>query len=261
MKNNIYIILISLLTLTSCEKVINVNLNDSSPQYVIEATVTNTGAPARVKITRSVNFDQNNSFPGVDGAIVHITDGDGRIYHLLEVAPGDYQQDTLIGIEGMTYNLEIDVNGHVFTSASTMPQMVQLDSLVFQNSAGFQKRIVPQVVFNDPPNVVNYYNFVVQINGVYDKNIIALNDNLSDGLTIHRSLRTDTDIAAGDMVTVELQCINTGAYTFFSSLDKVSGGGMSGGTPGNPITNIVGGALGYFSAYTSDVKSAIAPKL
>ena len=57
------------------------------------------------------------------------------------------------------------------------------------------------------------------------------------------------------MVSVEMQCISKSAHLFFYTLSQQSGAGPGGGTaPSNPPNNIIGGALGLFSAHTTQTK-------
>jgi len=255
-----YIPALLIVLLSSCEKVIDIDLNSSSPQYVVEGIITNGAEPARVRITRSKNFDENNDFPAVTGAMVTITDSDDNSFILKEVTPGNYEDPTLVGIEGLSYILTISVDGAVFTATSTMPKGVKLDGLTYEEIGAFQKKILPQPVFLDSPNVPNFYHFVIWVNNAIDKGIFVLNDESSDGKLVQRSFFTDTEIKMGDSLTIELQCVDLSVYNYFNSLSKIAGHGMGGGTPGNPISNITGGALGYFSAYSSDSKSVIVTK-
>ena len=68
------------------------------------------------------------------------------------------------------------------------------------------------------------------------------------------------NIKSGDRVTIEMQCIDEIVYRYWSTV-KAGGGDGDGNTaaPANPITNIKGGALGYFSAHTVSRKAVIAP--
>ena len=55
-----------------------------------------------------------------------------------------------------------------------------------------------------------------------------------------------------------MQCVDVAVYNYFKALPLVnisnSGGDI---THVNPVSNISNGALGYFSAHTSEVKSII----
>jgi hypothetical protein len=60
----------------------------------------------------------------------------------------------------------------------------------------------------------------------------------------------DFEVKKGDVVTVEMQCLDKESYDYFYSLFSIGNNGP-GATPTNPVSNISGGELGYFSAYTS----------
>jgi len=79
MKKYYFIIaILSALSLASCTKVIDVDLNTADPKYVIEGFVTKGEMVHQVKITRTLNFDENIAFPTVDNAIVVISDDAGN---------------------------------------------------------------------------------------------------------------------------------------------------------------------------------------
>jgi hypothetical protein len=55
-----------------------------------------------------------------------------------------------------------------------------------------------------------------------------------------------------------MRCIDGPVYDYFFSLNSIQGNGPGGGTtPTNPVSNISGGALGYFSAFTVQKVSAV----
>ena len=58
--------------LFSCKKVITLKLNNSSPQYIIEGTITDSVGTAKVLISQTQNFYSQNGFVGISGAVVTI---------------------------------------------------------------------------------------------------------------------------------------------------------------------------------------------
>ncbi|MDQ2753003.1 MAG: DUF4249 domain-containing protein, partial [Bacteroidota bacterium] len=80
------------LCLSSCTKVINVQLKEAEKQLVIEGSVAygDTSFP-QVKISETKSFEDDNSFVGVSGATVTIQMNNGTTYHLFEGATGIYQ--------------------------------------------------------------------------------------------------------------------------------------------------------------------------
>ena len=71
--------LILLLFFSSCEKVIDVKINDADKKYVIEGNVFNIPSqPQEVKISQTKNFSDENNFMGISGALVSIRENNGR---------------------------------------------------------------------------------------------------------------------------------------------------------------------------------------
>lgn len=92
MKTLVWTLVLGVIALYSCQKVIDIELNPSSPRYVVTGNITDQPGPYEVKITSSINFDQDNNFPAVSGAKVCITDQNvGLTDTLTEVAPGRHR--------------------------------------------------------------------------------------------------------------------------------------------------------------------------
>jgi hypothetical protein len=254
-------VLLSLLVvggLFSCEKEIELDLNTSNTKYVVEGELPQNEV-ATVKITKTINFSDSNNFPAVKLANVSITDNLGNIEQLTETSAGVYKTLKIKGEEGKTYTLNIKADGNTFTAKSTMPNVVKLLGLKTSLSSfappGAASKdnytIFPQ--FIDPAEPGNGYRFIQTRNGELDKSILIANDNIGNGQPNSRPIFSQGfDIKLGDKVTVEMRCIDVPVYDYFYSLTSIQGNGPGGGTtPTNPVSNISGGALGYFSAFTS----------
>ena len=238
-----------------CTKTINVDLKNATPELVIEGIVTNTTF-AQVNISKSVQFSSSNTFPPVSGAAVNITDDLGNNYTLNESNPGTYTSSTLIGEPGHTYNLTVNTEGKTYTSTSTMPLQVQLDTLLFEQIVfGNEEVWIVKPQYTDPAGFGNYYKFTEYINGTRYPNIWVWDDNFTNnGVSTRPLIQNDSDILASDTIEVEMQCIDRNVFRYFTALVDVQSNST---TPVNPDTNIVGGTLGYFSAQTSQRKKAI----
>ena len=247
----------------SCEKVIDINLNKIAPKYIIEATLSDEPGDCKVSLSQSVNFSEPNNFKMINGAIVSITDGSGSPILLTQDSNGVYQSPTLVAIPGHKYSLSVNVNGQQFSSVCQVPLKVLLDSLYVLDFNSFgETRKFANVIFKDPAGIENAYRFLQFKNTIQNSNIFVLNDDFSDGRLINTFLAyfdktDDQKINLGDSITVQMQCIDPSVYKFFSSLSQSSSGGNNSVAPGNPVSNITGGALGYFSAYTKDEKTII----
>jgi hypothetical protein len=117
--------------LSSCEQVIEVDLNQAGPQVVIEGIVTDRPGPYTVALSRSGNyFEQSLSFPVVTNAVVIIWDDLGNRDTLREGDPGIYRSSSVLrGVSGRTYSLRVETGGNGYDAVSTMPQRVAIDSL------------------------------------------------------------------------------------------------------------------------------------
>ena len=252
------LLLLQIILLFSCKKVIDVKLKNSSEQIIISGEVNNLSGPYKVSISKSVNFTSDNNFPTVSDAFVTIT-GNGITDTLSEEAPGEYFTKNLVGKPGKTYSLFVKAEGNTYTAASTMPYPVLLDSLTFV--LGRNNDIYAVANFQDPKETDNYYQFIQFANGVAFKNgrgNSVFDDRLSNGRYISMALYDDSsDIKPDVTLTVQMNGIDKYVYNYLNELLQISGngGGFASPTPANPQSNISGGALGYFSAYTVSYKT------
>lgn len=254
-----------MLAAASCEKVIDVKLDDADKKFVVDAVLTDQAGDCMVKLSQTKNFNEDNTFNGFSGAAVTIKDPEGNITTLAETAPGVYTNTTLKGASGKAYELTVTVAGNTFRSTSVMPDLVPLDSIYVKTQKFFDEdETFSSVVFNDPGGVHNYYRFVQLVNGERTKGNFIMDDDLSDGKLFNSTLYFFTDkdedkIKPGDKITIEMQCIEAPVYKYWFSLDQSSSGSSQSAAPSNPVSNVSGGALGYFSAHTVVRKSLIAP--
>ncbi len=236
-----------LVSLTSCEKVIQLNLNNSAPKVVIQGTVNDQPGPYFVKISRTVNFQDTNNYPPVTGANVVISDNAGQSELLTESEPGTYKTSGLKGIAGRTYNLSVKTGSETFQSVAYMPYPVKIDSISFAPSP-FSGRLTTYIRFDDPADTVNFYRFVYFVNNVEKKGYYTMDDELFKGATIkYAMMGRGTDgvkLVVGDKVTVWSESIDKGVYDYFRT---ASNDNEQSASPANPVSNISNGALGYFN--------------
>ncbi len=265
-----YLLLMVVVTLFSaCEKAIDLKLNDTTPQYVIEGVLTNQAGGCKVLVSQTKNFTDNNNFNGTSGAQVTISNN-GTTYNVIATAQGVYQNSTLVGIPGQSYRLTVSVNGKVFTSTCTMPQQVMLDSIYlvkdnFGNNADGTPRKYVTVRYQEPANAKNNYRFVQYIDNRKEKTVFVEDDEFTNGQQVNSQLRSNTndeperDIRPGNTVAIEMLNIDASVFKYWFSLNESAGGDGNNAAPSNPLSNIKGGALGYFSAHTVQRKTLVAP--
>lgn len=269
----VFLPLALLFTLASCEKVIDLDLKGVEAKYVIEGTLSNQAGDCRVLITQTKDFDQNNEFPGVSGAVVTIVSsdsdvsGDGETATILtETAPGVYEAPDLQGISGTTYTLKAVIGEETFIASSTMPEQIYMDTLFVTDETIFGETWkLANLVVPDPAGIENKYRCIQYINGEKTEQLFIRDDELVDGRDFDTKLYMDpgTDeedrIQSGDSLKVEMHCIDAAMYQYWFSLEQGATGNGSPVTPANPVSNMEGGALGYFSAHTTETKAIRVP--
>ena len=241
--------------LASCEKVIEIDLNDKDPQFVIEGFVTLGETTHRISITKTQNIDESSAFPTVDNAIVVLTDDLGNAQPMTLVSPGMYEVSSYPVTEGRTYSLSVSIDAEVFTASGKMMQNVEIDTLeTFPFSFGPASINVLIPVRQDPAGIENYYKFNIIANSQEKKGIFIQEDAYNDGNLMKEPIFAD-GIESGDTVRVEMFGIDKPVYKYFYALQQ----NEQGATPANPTSNFTGGCLGYFSVRTKSVKEIVIP--
>ncbi|MCX6257362.1 MAG: DUF4249 domain-containing protein [Bacteroidia bacterium] len=262
------LLMLLVLIFSSCEKVIFVDLNNSDPHPVVEANITNLPGPYIVKLTRSLNYYDSNTFPPITDATVTVSDNAGNSEIMKQTTGGIYQSATLTGTPGRTYTLTILYNGNEYYAVSTMPGPVPVDSVIIEknvnNGFGEHNNIEYRIItyFKDPPGLGNYYRLQLTSNdssGIDQNRNRLLSDKLIDGAEM--SMSYNTKLVPGDSVTVKLESIDESAFNFYTTLEAAVADGTSflSAPPANPVNNISNNGLGYFAAYSLSEKHIIIP--
>lgn len=245
----------------SCEDVIELNLDDSTSKIVIEANVTNVLEPQIIKISRTKSFKEENSFLAVIGASVKVQEENGPTYSFVESSSGNYLSIPFKGTPGKRYTVTVTVSNQTYTAQSLMPSVVKLDSLTVTEISffGTTNKFV-QVNYKDIPNIPNQYNYLISVNDKLRNGYFPESDRFNDGSQVKNTLFiNEPDLKKGDKVTIDFQCIDLNIYRYFFAITQIGGNGGPPTSPANPDSNFNNGALGYFSAHTSQKVSIIIP--
>ncbi|OYU80707.1 MAG: hypothetical protein CFE23_08285 [Flavobacterium sp. BFFFF1] len=258
-----YLLLSVLFCLISCEKEITLSLDPMQSQYVIEGVITNSATTQTVRISKSVDFYDAAPYPAISGATVTVTDGGNSPVAFTETSPGTYTAENFQGIPGHTYTLLVTINNIAYFATSTMPLVVPLDGLAYEensfNPPGEETNYVVTPKFIDPADEKNFYRFDLVVNGIKDKGFFTLDDNLINGqINTFGISSTDENntIKSGSTVDLDLIGIDKNCYDYFYVLEQNAD---SQNTPNNPNSNISGNILGYFSAQNRQTQSVTIP--
>lgn len=243
-----YIIsIITITTFTACDKVIDLKLNTSPVQIVIQGNLYDRVGMTEVSITESKDFDDDGEYDIVSDAVVVISDNFGNIDTLKYQLSGTYASKRLRGVEGRTYTLSVQRGGKEYKASSTIYNPVTIDSLYIEKS-GFGDQSFVSVDFTDSKSRGNYYRLVQFVNSKQlsgfnvTSNFLKIEDELT--YTFYSNNRDDV-MKAGDELVVWVETIDQGVYDYFRTAGNFGNPTV---TPTNPLTNFSNGALGYFNA-------------
>lgn len=252
----------ALFLLVSCEKVIHVDLNTADPQYVIEASVFEGTGPVRIRVTRTTDYYGKEPIAPVNDAMITLSDDQDTVQVPFS-SDGHYFLPAFQGIAGKNYHLEVTAGGTIYQATAAMPYPVTFDSIRYEykeKMGFFEAGYEVSAYITDPADRPNYYRIQYSINDTLrnkPSDLYVFNDKFNNGKVIKISLFER--FKNKDSLYITLYCMDEPVYTFFNTLNTTLGSG-NGPAPANPVTNITGGALGYFGAFTEDSQSVLLPE-
>jgi hypothetical protein len=262
MKKIVYILFLVFIV-TACEEVIEVDLNDVNPVVVIEGNLTRSPSLTMVKVSKTSNyFGEPAVSKMVSNALVTIENDLGSKFILEEVEKGIYKSRDIYPQFGRTYKLTVEVDGEIYEAYSTLHPPVNIDSITYYYDEGFafiDSGYYVKIYFSDPAKDINYYRVKVYKNGKYKNrldNFLIFDDKIINGQFLEFDLRQRT-YEIGQEAKVELITLDKGAYDYYNTFQELISVNPGSAAPANPTTNISNGAMGYFSAWSSDTKKVI----
>ena len=282
------------LFLASCERNINIPLQDVTPKLVVEATIENGTAPLVYLSKSQAYFSQldattlANSF--VHNAEVYVSDG--SVTHRLKeftvpVSAGInvyyYSNDPADPVPGFTgqlnhsYSLRVVTEGEEYTAVTTIPGITKrIDSMYWKPAGGNApaNKVVLMLKLTDPPGFGDYTRYYTRQNSqpfypgltsVFDDQIV---DNSTYEVPVERGVDRNADrgenysfFDRGDTVTLKLSNIDKATFDFWRTMEfNYASVGNPFSTPTKVLGNISNGALGYFGGYASQYRTLIIPR-
>ena len=253
-----------IMLLASCEEVIEVDLNEADPRLVVEGRVVNGAGPHLVQLTQSGSYFGEVEFPPVKGATVTISDDEGNTDLLIEQENGMYYTQTIVGMPGRKYTLDIEVDGAEYTASSTMPLAIEIDTTLFYYEDGSTSFFVDSGFYVMGSLIdakeLNYYRMHIFIGSEMEEIKTWYNVPYEDfefgaelGVSKEIWMNPYEALEWEDTATVVVTSVNKDSYNYFVALSEANASGESfGSIPQNPPSNISNDALGFFDAVTED---------
>lgn len=262
---NMFFILM-LVVLSSCEEVIDVDLQDEAPRLVIEASIDwvkgTTGNDQLIQLNMSTPFFETNTLTGVTGAIVNVTnETTGDVFVFTDAGEGNYTTSEFIPVLNDTYIMEVIHDGETYTATETLVPVAPINEIRQSLEGGFDDEIIDlNLYFDDPANEENFYFSKLLREGDTFTELNTLSDRFIDGNEVFLIFEKDGDsdndeeFLPGDIVNIELLGVSEQFYGFMEILiEQYYGGGdpfssVAAEIRGNciNITNEANYAYGYF---------------
>ena len=222
MKKLQYIFVFCLLSMVSCEDVIDVELSTVEPKLVIDASLRwikgSNGQSQEIKLTLSAPYFETN-IPPATGAQVTVTDAENNIYNFIEEgSTGIYRTTNFVPVIDGEYNLTIVYENETYTGTETMMSVAPIDRVEQKNDGGFSgEDIELKAYYTDPVGVKNFYLFEFLVVNKSTLSLEVYDDEFTDGNEIF-AFYSDEDLKAGDELIITNSGISQRTYDFLNIL-------------------------------------------
>lgn len=216
----------------TCEDLIDVELNETAPRLVIEASINwyknTTGNQQSVKLSLSAPFFEEST-PPANGAIVNITDTNSNTFNFIEDSnTGNYINTNFLPVLNSEYTLSINYDGENYTAKEILTPVVPIDYIEQDNEGGFLgDEIEIKVYFTDPVDIDNYYLFEYYTE-VEDISLDVADDKFIDGNQIF-GFYSGEELETGNELTIRHYGLSKQYYEFMFIL--LQQGSEDGGGP------------------------------
>ncbi len=256
----LYIIALSALIFTGCEKIIEIDYRSMEQMYVIEGYTT--GAGSSVRITRTSDMDSPLDTTAITTANVLITDADGVIHTLTPNEFGFYESSSASAKDNLgRFSISVEIEDKLFTSyADLMPTSEALPiKMELMSVPGPAQPIFMQVEIKEDTTADRYFFYTIFHNQNSYKSGIAYKLK-EDSLPLLFSTAVagyidgkpqlfdddETPLVDQDQFMVSLNAIDKRTFDYIESLYLIDN------TNSNPLENFTGGCLGYYTVFKSN---------
>jgi hypothetical protein len=248
--------LLFVLLFSSCDKVVELDLETGDPKIIIDAEIiwvkgTN-GSEQTIKITRMAPY-YSADVPKVSGAHVRVENSEGTIFTFNESAPGLYVCTNFVPVINMEYKLFVDVDGQSLTATEKLiavPTVDKIDQELMPDITG-PDLIVVAFYYKDPADQTNYYLTDYKADFLRFPDYTSTSDEFINGNEINEKFG-DPDLKPGKTLDITHRGISKNFYSYMNLILEVANSNPFGAAPGNIRGNIINTtdtnnfALGYF---------------
>lgn len=266
-------VLCAILFLVECKQEIKLDLPNNGQVLIVQGEISTQKDTSYVKLSQTVSYYSTDIIPTINNA-------DVRVNGILFKSKGNgiFMPDTpYVGVINTVYNLIINYNGSTYTSSTLLDEMFDIDRVdsVFYPAGGSgpggpggggpggggrKEGYAVQFFWTDTRTPPKYTYMRIGrttleiLQDSFLRNIVLM-DNSVTKLNTQISRELPRHYPHGDTVTAILKSCDKNMYYFLQAyqMQTSNAPGPFQIPPANLPTNIIGGAVGYFSA--CDVRS------
>ncbi len=255
-----FVLVFTTVLFSSCEDVIDVDLNNAEPKLVIDGIIKwqkgTTGAEQVIKLSLTNDFFTNDIL-AANGASVTITNSLNETFIFLEDGvTGNYICNNFNPVIGETYSLVVVYNGELYSATNTFvagPPILNVQQEIAQGFGG-EDEIEIKYFFQDNGSEDNYYLLGVKNPNKQIPEFGVVSDEFFQG-NLMFGFYGSSETESGITLKLSVQGITFGYYNYMNILTTIAGSGTGNpfATPpatlrGNIInqTNSDNFPLGYF---------------
>lgn len=217
------LIFLMCLVFISCEDVVEVDLQESAPRLVIEASlVWNKDREHQsqyiILTTTAPYFDEE--IPPATGATVSVFAPDGTEFIFEEIEAGIFANEEILPSTAGDFELVITYQGEVYEATESYITTPELEEVVQNDNSGFSGDETEfRIFYTDPAGEENFYLF----HFIHTKLSLQLyEDEFTDG-NRNFAFFSEEDVNPGDKVGFEIQGISERFYNYLYLLRSQSG--------------------------------------
>lgn len=260
----IFLLIAFVFPFSSCEKVIDLPLDDAERTLVVEAVLKDRVGANYIILSKSGNVYQDQNFEKIEDATVTVTAEDGTVYDFPHQGNGLYRLPDFATLPSTEYNIEINAMDRVITASCSTPSKPKVDSLTFLTITGTfgvpEGDTLNLISFHSVDNGAekNYYLVKIFRNGQENNGYYLGNDDFINGI-YYEAQFFGSEAKPRDTVFVEMIAMDQANYNYYVGLANNLDSGPFSASPANPPSNLNGNALGLFGAYSTDTISIVLP--
>ncbi|TRZ41605.1 DUF4249 family protein [Robertkochia solimangrovi] len=253
---NLFFALFMMSVMTSCEDVIDADLESGDARLVIDAEILwfdNTdGSQQTIKISRLTDY-YNESTTKVSGASVKVTDANDNEFLFSETSEsGTYHCTDFIPVLNAQYYLEVIVDDETYTATEIMVPSPEIKRIEQRSDGGFlNEDLEVSIYYDDAAGEVNSYLTDFNAGILNFPQYVLSNDDFFNGNEMEEHFSHE-DLEPGQVVEINFRGISLQTFNYMELILQSASANPFGTPPSNVRGNFINEtdpenyAYGYF---------------